>query len=325
VPKQLPEELKSRAEQRPVPAEGGGLSRRLLGPLPPSTEAPAVQIERPKDGIRIPWAHLRLPPFPQVAIRILQLANNENVQLHQLSDLIATDPGFASEVLMVANSPLYAPRYPATGILQAIAVLGANQLQGMCLLVGVRTYLGKSLSHPAMRGLWRHNLACALISQQLASAGFMDRDLAYTAGILHDIGRFALGVIRPKEYAALLETHRGPAESILEAERELFGWDHCQTGRKLIADWKLPADFDAIVCEHHLPRRTDGSWGMTELIKVSCGMADAAGFPAFSGCETTTLPELLEALPARERGRFPPDLDSLTQSVVSGIEAVESL
>ena len=76
----------------------------------------------------IPWTHLRLPPFPQVAVRILQLANNENVQLRQLCDLISSDPAFASEVLTVANSLLYAPRYPATSILQAIAVLGANTL-----------------------------------------------------------------------------------------------------------------------------------------------------------------------------------------------------
>ncbi|MGB0051957.1 MAG: HDOD domain-containing protein, partial [Terracidiphilus sp.] len=78
----------------------------------------------------IPWAHLRLPPFPQVAIRVLQLANNENVQLHQLCDLISSDPAFASEVLTVANSLLYAPRYPSTSILQAVAILGANTLQG---------------------------------------------------------------------------------------------------------------------------------------------------------------------------------------------------
>jgi putative nucleotidyltransferase with HDIG domain len=278
-----------------------------------------------RDAAYLPWAHLRLPPFPQVAIRIMQLANNENVQLHQLSELIATDPGFASEVLMVANSPLYAPRYPATGILQAIAVLGAHQLQGMCLLVGVRTYLGKSLSHPAMRELWRHNLACALIARELASAGFMDQDLAYTAGILHDVGRFALGVIRPKEYAALLGTHRGSAESLLQAEREMFGWDHCQTGRKLVADWKLPSDFEPILSEHHEPRRSDGVWSMAELIKVSCAMADAVGFPAFQGCVAATFPDLLEALPARERGMFHFDADSLARTIASGIRAVESV
>jgi HD-like signal output (HDOD) protein len=79
------------------------------------------------------WTHLRLPPFPQVAIRVLQLANKENVQLHQMSNLISSDMAFASEVLTIANSLLYAPRFPASSILQAIAVLGINNLQGMWL------------------------------------------------------------------------------------------------------------------------------------------------------------------------------------------------
>jgi len=72
--------------------------------------------------------------------------------------------------------------------------------------VGVRRYMGKTLSLPAMRALWRHNLACALIADQMASVGFMDRDTAYTMGVMHDIGRLALAVIRPNEYGQLLET-----------------------------------------------------------------------------------------------------------------------
>jgi HD-like signal output (HDOD) protein len=271
----------------------------------------------------IPWAHLRLPPFPQVAIRILQLANNENVQLHQLCDLIATDPAFASEVLTIANSILYAPRFPASSIMQAISVLGANHLQGMCLTVGVRAYLGKSLNLPAMRDLWRHNLACALVAEQLAGIGSMDKAVGYTSGILHDIGRFALGVIQPKEYSSLLATHRGTAISMLERERELFGWDHCEAGIHLIASWKLPPGFDSIVSGHHLPKLGIDSWGMSDLIKVSCRMADAAGFPAFRGCEITPYPELLGELPAHERGLFHADAASLSGEVSNSIHAVE--
>ena len=157
----------------------------------------------------MPWAHLRLPPFPQVAVKVLQLARDENVQLHQLCDLISSDPAFASEVLSVANSLLYAPRYPSTSILQAVAVLGANTLQGMCVTVGVRAYLGKTMSYPAMRNLWRHNLACAIVAQRLAAVGFIDKDTAFTAGILHDVGRMGLAVIQPAAYAALLEKHQG--------------------------------------------------------------------------------------------------------------------
>jgi len=273
----------------------------------------------------MPWAYLRLPPFPQVAVRVLQLVTNENVQLHELCDLVGSDAVFASEVLTVANSALYAPRYPATSILQAIAVLGADTLQGMCVTVGVRAYLGKSMSMPAMRVLWRHSMACGLIAQKLASGGLVDEYTAYTAGILHDIGRIALTVIQPKDYAALLESHHGPAESILECERGLFGWDHCETGQRLVSGWKLPAEFEEIALDHHTTRRTDGAWGLSELVKMSCAIADSAGYAAFAGCESATYSELLERLPARERRLFYPNAEQLARDVEAGINAIETV
>jgi len=272
-----------------------------------------------------PWAHLRLPPFPQIALRVLQLANNENVQLHQLSDLISSDPAFASEVLTVANSLLFAPRFPASSILQAIAVMGANNLQGLCLTVGVRTYLGKTLNFPAMRAIWRHNLACAVIAEQLASAGFMDRDIAFTCGVMHDIGRLALAVVRPKEYFELLGTHTGTPASILERERELFGKDHCEIGRQLIEEWKLPEDFEAIVAAHHTPLEKGCPWSMAELINVSCRMADASGFAAFATCQAAPFAEILEELPARERRLFYTEAETLTLEVSKKISAIESM
>ena len=275
--------------------------------------------------MEMPWAYLRLPPFPQVAVRVLQLVTNENVQLHELCDLISSDAVFASEVLTVANSALFAPRYPATSILQAIAVLGADTLQGMCITVGVRAYLGKQLSKPAMRVLWRHSLACGLIAQKLAAGGLVDEYTAYTAGILHDIGRIALTVIQPKDYPAMLQSHRGPATSILECERALFGWDHCEAGQHLVADWHLPAEFEEVVLGHHAPRRTDGAWGLAELVKMSCAIADSAGFQAFDGCDSTAYSELIEKLPARERRLFYPDVEQLARDVEAGIKAIESV
>lgn len=283
------------------------------------------QDERRKiEASTLSWAHLRLPPFPQVAIRVLQLTHNENVQLHELSQLISSDPAFASEVLTVANSLLYAPRFPASSVLQAIAVLGANNLQGLCLTVGVRAYLGKSLNQPCMRAIWRHNLACALIADQLASVGFLDRDIAFTSGVMHDIGRLALAVIRPREYSLLLENHSGFAGSILKAERVLFGWDHCEAGRQLIVDWKLPAEFEAIAAGHHEPPRKSGSWNMPDLINMSCRMADTAGFTAFPGCEATPFPDLLDELPARERRLFHSTVEPLSFEIARKIDSVES-
>jgi HD-like signal output (HDOD) protein len=272
----------------------------------------------------LPWAYLRLPPFPQVAVRVLQLANNENAQLRQLCDLISTDPAFASELLTVANSAFYCPRYPSTTISQAVAVIGATRLQGMCVTVGVRAYLGKAMNLPAMRNLWRHNLACAIIAQLLPSPDSIDRDMAYTSGILHDLGRMALAVLHPNAYAELLEAHRGSSESILDAERSLFGWDHCEVGRQLIADWKLPESFETALSNHLSALRADGAWDAGDLVRLSCAMASSVGFPAFRGCEPAGYSDLLGRLPARERSSFRLDADALRQKVEDNIHAVES-
>jgi putative nucleotidyltransferase with HDIG domain len=276
-------------------------------------------------AVKLPWAHLRIPPFPQVAIRILQLTNNENVSMRQLSDLISSEPAFSSEVLTIANSALYANRFPITSVLQAIAMLGIKSLKGVCLTVGVRAYLGESLNHQSLRAIWRHSLASALVAQQVARAGSMDKHAAYTAGILHDIGRLALAAISPREYAALLETHCGSAASALQAERDLFGLDHCEAGRRLIADWKLPSDFENIVSDHHSTRQKGDPWHLPGLVNVSCRMADSAGFAVFRGCDVTPYPELLGELPDRERKTICADVDLLTFEISSKINGVESV
>jgi HD-like signal output (HDOD) protein len=272
----------------------------------------------------MPWAYFRLRPFPQIAIRVMQLANKEDVPLHILSSLISSDPAFSSEVLTVANSPLFAPRSPATSILQALARLGTRNVQGLCLTVAVRGYLGKSLSQPAMRAVWRHNMACAVIAEKLAALGSVDKDIAFTSGVMHDIGRLGLSAFRPQEYSALLGSHRGTAGSILERERDLFGIDHCAAGRQLVADWRLPPIFAASVSDHHTARQADGRWEIEDVVNVSCRMADAAGFQSFAGCEAPSYPELLKEIPSDERSLFEPHVARLAAEVGSRIESIEA-
>jgi HD-like signal output (HDOD) protein len=274
---------------------------------------------------QISWAHLKMPPFPQVALQVMKLASSENVQFRILEDLISSDPAFASEVLTVVNSLLYAPRYPIKSVLQAIEVLGATHLQGLCLTVGVRAYLGKSLGHPTMRTLWRHNLASGLIAQQIASAGTMDRDIAYTAGLLHGIGLLALAVVRPREYIDLLGTFSGTRTSMLDRERAIFGIDHSQLGITLVQEWNLPEEFAIAMSGLYLPTPTDGRWGLPEIVGLSCRMADTAGFAPFSACHAASFPDLLEELPKRERSLFHSDIESLAFEIGKKIAALEAI
>jgi len=276
---------------------------------------------RPKAGV--PWAHLKIPPFPRIAIEVLQLASGENASMREISDLISSEPAFSSEVVTIANCPLYARRVAVTNVLQAIALLGTQNLKGLCLTVGVRAYLGDALNNDSLRAIWRHSLACALVAEEVARAGSIDKNSAYTAGLMHDVGRLALAVLRPREYAALLEGHTGSPRSILRAEQELFGFDHCEAGRSLIADWKLPASFTVIVSEHHPLGGALPVWGMPALINLSCRIADALGFAVFPGCEISAYEDLLEELPARERKVFRTDVADLALDVASKINAIE--
>jgi hypothetical protein len=137
------------------------------------------------------------------------------------------------------------------------------------------------------------------------------------------MGRLALVVINPETYNALLMTHSGSPSSILPRERDLFGFDHCDAGRHLVMDWKLPTDFEAIVSDHHAPRQKHGSWNLAASINVSCRIADAIGFSVFPGCEVTPYPDLLGELPERECKMLPADRETLAFEVSSKINAVE--
>ncbi len=245
------------------------------------------------------------------------------MSMRNMSDLISKDSAFASEVLTIANSALYASRVPIQSILQAIALLGTDSLRGVCLTVGVRSYMGKSLNHASLRAIWRHSLACGLIAEKLAGPTLLNKDTAYTAGVLHDIGRTALAVLLPREYAALLTSHAGPSSSLLERERELFGFDHCEAGRQLIASWNLPGYFAEVVSDHHEAALDGASWGIPDLIRLSCRLADTTGFAVSPGCEVLAYPDLLAASTEAQKKALAFDFKSLSTDISTKINALE--
>jgi HD-like signal output (HDOD) protein len=286
-------------------------------------EDSATAGRRNKPRISVPWGHLKIPPFPRIAIEVLQLVSGESASMREIGELISSEPAFSSEVVTLANCPLYARRVAVTNVLQAIALLGTQNLKGLCLTVGVRAYMGDALNNDSLRAIWRHSLACALIAEELAGAGSIDKNSAYTAGLMHDVGRLALAVLLPGEYAMLLDSHSGTPRSILEPERELFGFDHCEAGRYLVADWKLPPSFAVIVSDHHPQGGREPVWGMPAMINLSCKIADTIGFAVFAGCETKAYEDLLEELPPRERSVFRTNVTDLALDVASKINAIE--
>jgi putative nucleotidyltransferase with HDIG domain len=249
-------------------------------------------------------------------MRVLDLLAKENLGLKELTQQIQSDPVLSSEILTLANSVLFGFRTEIRTVLQATTLLGAQRVKGIAMTIAMKTYLTESFQIPALLASWRHNLACALVAEEVARVSLIEKDFAYLAGLLHDIGRLALGMLKPQEYANLLSSNEENPTSILARERDLFGVDHCEAGKKLMESWKLPQSFIDVAYRHHAPRGSQ--FDIVALVNRSCLIADAINSSAPQRFE-----DILSTLPDRERKRFNPNPDQFAMNVAIKIHALE--
>ncbi len=217
-----------------------------------------------------------LPPFSPIACRLVQLVSNEKVHLREVSAVFALDAALSSQVLRVANSALFGCRYEIASILQAVLVVGADRLRDIAVTVAMKNYMGEEDNAFLLR-CWRHNLATALWCEKLVEYCDLEPSTAYTAGMLHDIGRIALLMLFPHQYAASMD-HTLPGDSDKrEAERKLCDADHCQIGHNLSAAWKFPSRLVDVIAHHHeavTPETPDSRL----LVQAACAAANISGF-----------------------------------------------
>ncbi len=281
--------------------------------------------EYQENHVRVPWALMRLPPFPMVATKVLHLVAKNDSSLRQLSALISTDQAFSSEVLTIVNSPIFPIHASVTSILQGIAALGFERVKGLAVTVGVRAYLSGALGCPSLQAIWRHSLACSLLAEEFAASSMIDKGTAYTAGIMHDIGRAALAVIQPRRYASFLQNIQEESSEVLRREQELFELDHCEAGRRLAVDWKLPEQFLNIIARHHAARQASGPFDLLALIQLACRMADTIGFSATPSLKCSSYKILTSELPERVRDLLPLEPEELAFRIAAKVNSIESI
>lgn len=234
-----------------------------------------------------------------VAVRLMQVVAGDEVVFRRVADLIRSDPAFSAEVMKLANSPLMGCREKISGILHALAILGLDRIKGLVMTVALRNFLSSALQVPVLLRCWRHSLACALLSEDLALASWLDKDRYYTAGLLHDLGRLALLATYPEEYARLLEdadTAEPGAFDLCEAERVAFGADHCVIGRWLVSDWQFPAEFLDVTAGHHA-KPPGAELNVLTGVHLGCRIADMLGFQVAGPAALVSFDELKSEFP----------------------------
>jgi len=281
---------------------------------------PATATGRATEATRVQWDPACVPPFPAIALKALQLMSGTDASLIELCNLIRPDPAFSTAVLRIANSPLIAFSKNVTNVLQASMLLGFQRLKCVVITVGMKAYLQGSLT-PLMRSCFRHSVACAIIAERSASRTAMDKEFAYTAGILHDIGRVALASLMPESYARVVKRGAQHAEDLLHVEQELCGINHCQAGRALVEAWNLPEAFLELAAFHHDRQRR--SSGAAALLAPSCELADSLGFEVVRYSSPRSYAEILAEFPEAARAQFPANAKDLAFSVANEIKVIE--
>lgn len=181
-----------------------------------------------------------LPTPPAIAMQIVELARNPEVDLSVLVDLLAKDPALAGRLMQASNSCLFARRRKSESLRQAIVVIGLNATMTLALSFSLANTLkaGGAGAH-ALEWSWRRVLiaSCAarLIGSRLRRS---DNEELALAALLQDIGILALRAAIPSDYLPVLEL-AADHDDLIRLERERFDSDHGEAGAWLMAHWKL--------------------------------------------------------------------------------------
>ncbi|HSM27904.1 MAG TPA: HDOD domain-containing protein [Thioalkalivibrio sp.] len=197
-----------------------------------------------------------LPTPPGIAMRIVEMASEPNLDLGALAQLLSQDPALASRVVRASNSALFNWPRPTENLRQAIVVVGLDATMNLALSFSLSSTLGKGLtSEPGVKLAWRRALIASCGARLIgARMKRSDGEELALAALLQDIGILALNAALPEEYSPILDGARDH-DDLLRRERESLETDHGEAGAWLMQAWKLPQKMaDAAGCAHgHCP------------------------------------------------------------------------
>lgn len=192
-----------------------------------------------------------LPTVPSVYRELSAALSSERASPELIGRIVQEDVGISAKLLHLVNSSFFGLPRKTTSLLQAVQYLGVSTIRSLVLAHSVFAQFGHECPELAEQGQ-EHALRCARIARQLLK-GKPEADLAFTAGLLHDVGSLVLASRMPKEYAAIGAQARATEAPMQSVELERLGVDHAGVGAYLLGLWGLPHEVLNVVAFHHAP------------------------------------------------------------------------
>lgn len=223
----------------------------------------------------------KLPAISAAAPRLVSILSDPNTTASGLEEVIRLDPGLAGNLLRMANSAYFGRSGQVGSIRQAVVLLGLRQVSELVLAESVRPALDQPVAGYDLSAgdLWRHSLSVALASEELAAiTDCPDRELAFAAGLLHDVGKLVIGQFVQEHRDAIDRVVASGQVSLDAGEQQILGTDHAEIGAAVLKHWRLPEKIVDVVRHHHDPSGAAGVTLLLDIVHVADTLSMMMGF-----------------------------------------------
>ena len=219
-----------------------------------------IQLERAMADVR---------PIPQIVLKIIRMIQDEKCSMTDLSKEVRQEQVITAKVLRLCNTAFFRQKLKVDSIDRALLVLGEKRLLQLAISASMEDFFPKESGGYSFckGGLFNHAVGTALISEKLAAiTGLAPEELAYTAGLLHDIGKVALDQYMGLAFPLFYRKIQVGDESLINAENEIFGADHTEIGCMLAEQWMMPEQIGEVIRFHHNPEKASFNPALTHIV-----------------------------------------------------------
>lgn len=211
--------------------------------------------------------------LPDVAMRIIEIADDPTSQVDDLLEAVRSDPALAMRVMRTVNSAYFGLADKVADLKQAITLLGFDEIRNLALTAYVAPHFreGESYGPYSRLGLWQHSVSVGMTAGMIAQAsGRVFPQEAYLAGLLHDFGMILFDQYLHRPFCRVIDRLDGQTPA-WHLELELLGFTHAQLGQFVADRWNLPEHLAVAIGFHHEPDEVDDPY---RPIAVVVALAD---------------------------------------------------
>ncbi len=248
-----------------------------------------------------------LPSLSIVILKIEEMLNDPDLTAGDLVQVISSDQALMSRILRVVNSGFYGIKNHIDSLKHAIMMLGFRTIKNIVLTTEVFKVFSENDKNVFDRYLfWKHSLACGCASKVTAEfLGLEKSEEVFIGGLLHDIGKLVLDHYSKREFKEVIDKVVFKDIPIIDAETEIFGFNHVMVGKLLAEKWSFPDSLISMIEYHHFPLKSGNFFKESASIKIGDFLARSFCM-GFAGDDKVSYiePELYQMIDKLDKNRF---------------------